>query len=471
MSNTINANGGYDMATMRLRPTHIRVMLVAALGQFLGQGLATLVGIVIPLMQICTHPELSASMQGLLGCISLIGIMVGSAVIGNLSDRFGYLMLFRLCPLIALAASLAAVFFPTVAVLNIALFVMGFAVGGEYSLDPDYISELMPTRWKVFMVGFAKALASLGSAVVAVICYLLLKNGFHAQHWPGLFLIVSGITVVMFLLRLPFAQSPDWLILHGKRTEAEKAVQKMLGKDVELPPALQSSQPSQNSQSSQNTQVKQNPGGSILRFVGEHARKVVLTGVPWACEGLGVYGIGIFLPILIMAFKLDTVPADATEMMKITHSVGLTFVLCLVMMAGFVGGLLSLRRFRHTSMQIAGFALSAVGLGLLLAAYLLHWPAWLAITGFVIFEMALNAGPHLITFILPTQVFEVQDRGTGSGIAASLGKAGAVMGAFLIPVMLRAWGATGVLIVSIVVMITGGLVTWLAAGKATVDTE
>lgn len=442
-----------DMATMKLRPAHIRVMLVAALGQFLGQGLATLVGIVIPLMQICTHPELSASMQGLLGCISLIGIMVGSVTIGNLSDRFGYLTLFRLCPLIALAASLVAFFFPTVAVLNIALFVMGFAVGGEYSLDPDYISELMPDKWKVFMVGFAKALASLGSAVVAVICYILLKNGYEASHWPGLFLIVSGITIVMFLLRLPFAQSPGWLILHGRRAQAEQAVQKMLGKDVQLPPVSQSAP----------RKVGGDQSSSIFDFVKTHARKVILTGVPWACEGLGVYGIGIFLPILILAFKLDSVPADATQMVKITHSVGLTFILCVVMMVGFLAGLLSLRKIRHITMQAVGFGFSALGLGVLLASYLLHWPSWIAICGFVIFEMALNAGPHLITFILPTQVFAVNNRGTGSGIAASLGKAGAVLGAFLIPVMLRSWGATGVLIVSIIVMIVGGLVTILAA--------
>ena len=37
-----------DMATMRLRPAHFRIMAAASLGQFLGQGLSTLVGIVIP---------------------------------------------------------------------------------------------------------------------------------------------------------------------------------------------------------------------------------------------------------------------------------------------------------------------------------------------------------------------------------------------------------------------------------------
>ncbi len=36
-------------------------------------------------------------------------------------------------------------------------------------------------------------------------------------------------------------------------------------------------------------------------------RKVVLSGIPPACEGWvwGVYGIGVFLPILVMALGLE----------------------------------------------------------------------------------------------------------------------------------------------------------------------
>ena len=77
---------GIDMSTMRLGPRHIFIVLVASLGQFIGQGLATLVGIVIPLMQLAAHPEMSAARQGLVGCVSLIGIMFGTVAIGRLSD-------------------------------------------------------------------------------------------------------------------------------------------------------------------------------------------------------------------------------------------------------------------------------------------------------------------------------------------------------------------------------------------------
>ena len=446
-----------DLATMPLGIRQIFIMTAASLGQFIGQGLATLVGIVIPLIQLVAHPELSSGIQGLMGCISLIGIMLGTVVFGRLSDRYGYLFFFRLCPLIILATSLICVFIHAVSVLLVCLFLMGFAIGGEYSLDPDYISELMPAKWRTFMVGLAKALASAGSAVVAIICYVMITKSKDPAIWPDLFYITGGIAAIMFITRIWFAQSPQWLMSRGHTAEAQKAVEKFLGPNVRMisdVAAATSSKP----------QAKPESMGA---FIKEHIRKIILTGVPWACEGLGVYGIGIFLPVLIMSFKIDSLPATAPEIEHITHSVGLTFVLTLVMMLGFGLGLYLLKKENHVKMQIVGFWGSAIGLGLLMAAYLCHWPSWVAIAGFVIFELFLNAGPHLITFILPSQVYAIENRGTGTGIAAGIGKAGAVAGAFIIPVLLKSGGPTTVMIVSIAVMVAGALITYFAKPKAT----
>lgn len=439
------------MSAMPLGPRHIYIVLVASLGQFIGQGLATLVGIVIPLMQLALHPGLSAAQQGLLGCVSLIGIMFGTVAIGRLSDRYGYLTLFRLCPLVIAAASVLLIYVHSYPVLVSALFVMGFAIGGEYSLDPDYISELMPDKWRTFMVGFAKALASAGSAVFAIACYLMIVKAGRPEIWPDMFVITAVTGVIMFVSRLWFARSPQWLADHGRTAEAEEAVRKFLGRNVYMDIKTPATAPA--------------PGRSMAAFVRDNLRTVILTGVPWACEGLGVYGIGIFLPVLIMSFNIDSLPASAPAIEHITHSVGLTLALCVVMVIGFALGLVIMKRLNHLRQQIIGFVGCVIGLGLLLAAYLLHWPSWVAITGFVIFELALNAGPHLITFILPSQVYSVDDRGTGSGIAAGIGKAGAVVGAFIIPVLLRAGGPTVVLIVTIAVMALGAIITSITHKK------
>lgn len=124
-----------------------------------------------------------------------------------------------------------------------------------------------------------------------------------------------------------------------------------------------------------------------------------------------------------------------------------------------MAGLLLLNKLYQVSMQSWGFFLSAAGLALLLIAYKLHWASWTAITGFIIFELFLNAGPHLITFILPARIYPVADRGTGVGASAAIGKMGAVVGAFFIPVLLRWGGSTLVLLVSIAVMLIGGIIT------------
>ena len=78
---------------------------------------------------------------------------------------------------------------------------------------------------------------------------------------------------------------------------------------------------------------------------------------------------------------------------------------------------------------------------------------------FMAIELFLNIGPHLITYVLPPEVYAVKERSLGSGLAASLGKVGAVLAVFFIPIILEHGGITAVLTVSISVMIIGGLVT------------
>ena len=54
--------------------------------QFLGAAVATLSGVLIPLLAIVQHHELDSVTQGLIASMELIGIMVGSFVIGKLAD-------------------------------------------------------------------------------------------------------------------------------------------------------------------------------------------------------------------------------------------------------------------------------------------------------------------------------------------------------------------------------------------------
>ena len=73
---------------MPLRFGHFRVLITTAMGQFLGAAVATLSGVLIPLLAIVQHHELDSVTQGLIASMELIGIMVGSFVIGKLSLKY-----------------------------------------------------------------------------------------------------------------------------------------------------------------------------------------------------------------------------------------------------------------------------------------------------------------------------------------------------------------------------------------------
>ncbi len=455
--NSDNTSGKMiNMATMPLGLRHIYIVASASLGQLIGTAVATLVGIVIPLLNIILHPELSSFMQGLIGCVDLIGIAIGSIIFGRLSDKYGYLFFFRFCPALILTASLIAIYVPSVAVLTVCLFFVGLGIGGEYSLDSDYVSELMPVKYRALMVGVTKTASALGNIIAAAVCFWCLNAAKDADIWNFLLWIIAGIAILMMLLRIKFYQSPTWLLEKGEKDKAEVAIKDFLGKDVVIEEE-NSSSASKNNSTTQKT--------SFLRFIIENGKRVILSGIPWACEGLGVYGIGVFLPILVMALGIEHFTPGENPVFHVTSSVEITLWISCIILPGFILGLILINKGKNiASIQTWGFWLCAASLIILLLSYHFQWNKWLSIGAFMAFELFLNMGPHLITYVLPPKIYPVATRGQGVGIAAAIGKVGAVLGVFFIPMLLKSGGATLVLIVSIIVMAVGAIVTGTFSG-------
>lgn len=451
--NPYPAGAAENLATMPMTARHYWIVGVASLGQLIGTAVATIAGIIIPMLNIILHPELSGFMQGLLGAIDLAGICIGAVVFGRLSDRYGYLLFFRLCPALIFVASTIAVFIPDVAVLTVCLFFVGFGIGGEYSLDSNYVSELMPDRYKSLMVGITKAASAFGNIIAAAICFGLLMLWKDAEFWSRLMWIISVIAALMLVLRIRFYESPGWLISKGRYAEAEEAVRKFLGRDVTITVPAKNATPAPAPAPQEKT--------GMFRFMAKNWKKVTLSGVPWACEGLGVYGIGVFLPILVMALGLEHIVAGEPPIFHVADSVKITLYISCIILPGFIAGLVLINKGRRiTAIQSWGFLLCTVSLVVLMPAYSLHWNKWIAIGAFMCFEFFLNMGPHLITYVLPPKIYDVSDRGQGVGIAAAVGKIGAVLGVFIIPILLDAGGAMLVLGVSAGVMALGALITF-----------
>lgn len=442
----------YNMDTMPLRWGHIKILIIASAGQFFGGALAILVGVIAPLIAITHHPELSSWLQGFIFASGLIGIMVGSLVFGHFSDKYGYLFFFRLCPVLIAGASLWIFFSHSITILTINLLIIGFCIGGAYALDPSYVSEIMPKKWRRTMLGISKATSGLGNILMILVAWYVLKTSSDPELWNRLFLFLTLFATATFLARLWFVESPEWLALHGKVDEAEKNVRHFLGKDVYI------------GELANRKDRAAHPRSSAKDiFARGNIKRVVLSGIPWGCEGMGVYGIGIFTPILLIALGLIQNGENTFD--RTVESFRFTFYVNLFVMLGFVLGLTVVRKLNIIRTQTLGFFICAAGLLITLLGYVYHAPLGITLGGFLLFELALNAGPHLSTFELPSRIYSLQERASGEGIASALGKLGAIIATFIIPPLLKAGGGKLVLIVAIAVLLLGGVITLLVGPK------
>jgi hypothetical protein len=256
-----------------------------------------------------------------------------------------------------------------------------------------------------------------------------------------MFLLVAILALIMILSSIRFAESPAWLAAHSRREEALRAVRYFLGSDVRL-----------------SEEAIRPPHDTSWREMlqGTNLRRAIFSGVPWACEGVGVYGGGVVMPVLIMALGLGSKHSGIEH---IASSVELSAYVNIFVAIGFIIGLAIFMRSYHVRQQALGFILAGASLILLVVAYTMHLSEWMIIAGLIAFELFINSGPHLITFVLPSQIYPIENRGAGAGIAAACGKAGAVVGVFIMPLLIKWGGITLALGITAALQVVGAAIT------------
>lgn len=189
-----------------------------------------------------------------------------------------------------------------------------------------------------------------------------------------------------------------------------------------------------------------------------------MASVPWFLQDLGTYGIGIFTPTILATLigaRVDH-PRNTAELVQseILASKGAAFI-DILLIVGIVFAVLLADRVGRIRLQILGFIGCAVGL--LIAALSLHvggtLSAVLLFAGFMLFSFMTNIGPNAMTYLIAGEVFPISIRGTGAGFAASFAKIGAVLTAFLFPILLKDIGTGLLLLILVGTSLAGALVT------------
>jgi MFS family permease len=438
-----------------------RIWLLASAGKFFEGAVVFLTGIALPLI----HGEwgLSTSEMGLVSAASLFGILIGASALGGLSDRFGRRSLFLIEMVLFTAFLVGVLVSPDLPVLIACLFGLGLALGCDYPTAHLMISETISSQSRGRLVLSAFAFQSLGAMAGTLIGLVVLGNATTLGAWRWMFGIIIVPAVVVTVARLFVTQSPHWLVIAGRVQDAQREMERLLERHPPYPARV----------TLQTEPDVPGHGEGRLRQIlrPPWRRSTVLASVPWFLQDLGTYGIGIFTPVIIASTlgtpdRVDPGNPAPQHVAQIVQSDALgtkgAAMIDILLVVGIVLAILLVDRVGRIKLQVIGFLGCAVGLAVAAASTVFTggMQTVLIFAGFMLFNLMTNLGPNAMTYLLAGEVFPTHLRGTGAGFAASAAKVGAVLTAFLFPVLLVDLGQTVLLLILVGTSLLGAVVTW-----------
>jgi MFS family permease len=433
-----------------------RIWTLAAFGKFFEGFVVFMGGVTMPLISREFH--LGAAENGFVTSASLAGILVGTILLGGLSDYFGRKLMFIaemviFCLFLALLIMVHDFYS-----LVICLFGVGMALGCDYPTAHMIISENIPSvsRGRLVLGAFAfQAIGAMcGIAVGALV--LVLYPSIDAWRWMYATALIPALLITIG--RFFITESANWLIVRGEHDKAEKAVSRLLYRRPTYPQAVALTR-----------HVADEAHGSssfLALFNAKNLRATIFSSAPWFFQDLGTYGIGVFTPTLIAAALgsgPDKIRSPADLIASGIHSAEAAALTTSLLVVGIVFAIALADTFGRIRLQIFGFLGCAVGLAIAtlsidaVGAMKLDF----IMAGVMLFNFMTNLGPNAQTYLLAGEVFPTEVRGMGAGFAAMIGKVGAVATTYGFPILLVALGTRTLLYCLVVSSVLGAIVTWM----------
>jgi MFS transporter, putative metabolite transport protein len=435
------------------------IWYLAAAGKFFEGFVVFMTGVALPL--ISREFGIAPAQNGIVSAASLFGILIGAVALGGLSDFFGRKRMF-VVEMIIFVLFLALLMLSTGFLpLVICLFGLGLALGCDYPTAHMIISENTPSSKRGSLVLGAFAFQAVGALAGTGVGYIVLSFDPTLDAWRWMFATAVVPAVAVTVGRFFITESANWLYARGERVQAERAMAMLLVRMPQYPseialPHLDANGAGGNGRRS----------FAALFNNARNLRATILASVPWFLQDLGTYGIGIFTPtILATAFgsPADHVRSTSDLIMNDVLAAKGSALITSLLIVGIFFAVLLADRVGRIKLQIFGFVGCAVGLFLASLSVGLAGQSkiFMIFAGFMMFDFMTNLGPNAQTYLLAGEVFPTEIRGMGAGFAAAFAKVGAVLTAFLFPIMLVAIGTKYLLYLLIVTSLLGAVVTWI----------
>jgi sugar porter (SP) family MFS transporter len=157
----------------------------------------------------------------------ILGAMVGNAVAGPLSDRFGRKRILILTSLLFTFSALASALANHFAFFILARIIGGIGVGGAIIIAPMYIAEIAPAEKRGGLVSFNQLNIVIGISAAYFSNYFLLETG--ENNWRWMLGIEAVPAIIYFAALFAVPRSPRWLYKAGNKVQSRIILEKIGG--------------------------------------------------------------------------------------------------------------------------------------------------------------------------------------------------------------------------------------------------
>lgn len=180
---------------------------------------------------------ISVAMEGWLVSSGLLGCIAGVGITGFISDRIGRRKVLLLSGWMFLLSGLGCAFAPSLSLFIFARFIGGVGVGMASVISPMYIAEFAPAEKRGRMIAYYQLAITIGilaayfsNALLARLSESSFEGSglqwfFQKEVWRPMFLMMVLPSVVFLFLLTRIPESPRWLLLVNRKSEAAAVLQ------------------------------------------------------------------------------------------------------------------------------------------------------------------------------------------------------------------------------------------------------
>jgi MFS transporter, putative metabolite transport protein len=389
-----------------LKPFHIRMTLLSAAGTFLDGFDLTVIAVALPFLVKQWH--IGANLMGLVASSAVIGMLVGSLVLGNLTDRLGRKKLYVIDLLSFVVFAALTAFSQNVWELILFRFLLGLGIGADYPISSTLVAEFSSSEKRGQRITTLGAMWFVGAMAAYVVGMLMTPLG--AQAWRYMLLIGAALALVVILLRAAIPESPRWLAYKGRHDEAATVLRQLTGQKV------------------MSKELTTSKSRWMDLFSPQLWRRTLFVCVFWFAYDVAYYGISMYTPTILKTF---------THGSQLGANIGATIV-SLLSCIGAVIGFAVVDRWGRRPLILFSFA----GLTIVLMVLALY-PVPSFVTLVALFGLAVllaNMGPGVLDFVYPTELFPTGLRASATGLGTAVSRVGAILGVVTFPELVKTWG-------------------------------